>query len=91
MPLKNWHIRASQHPLNITPSTQGENLRIERANSKWCNVLLSILIKKESVNDRLISEKKAAILQAERTRISDTLFDHSVTESQQNQGLKGTQ
>jgi hypothetical protein len=52
---------------------------------------LLIPIKKAFVNDRLIREKKALILQAEMERIAGTLFDHPVTEGQQRQGLKGSQ
>jgi hypothetical protein len=52
---------------------------------------LLILIKKAFVNDHLRGEKKAAIFRAKIVRISDTLFDHSVMEAQQSQGLNGTQ
>jgi len=40
------------------------------------------MIKKENVNDRHIREKKALILQANARLISDTLFDHPLTEAQ---------
>jgi hypothetical protein len=40
------------------------------------------MITKAFVNDHLRSEKKAAIFRAEIEQISDTLFDHSVTEAE---------
>jgi len=39
------------------------------------------MITKALVNDHLRDEKKAAIFHAKTERISDTLFDHSVTEA----------
>ena len=44
-----------------------------------------------SRSNQLIHEKEALILQAEIALIADTLFDHSVTEAQENQGVKDTQ
>jgi hypothetical protein len=45
-------------------------------------VLLVLTIKKALVNDRLMREKKALMLQAEMEQISSTLFDRSALESQ---------
>jgi len=41
---------------------------------------LLIPITKAFLNDQRFRKKKAVILQAEMERLSDTLFDHSITE-----------
>ena len=51
-------------------------------NGKKHKGLLVLLIKKESVNDQHIREKKPLISWAETEPITDTLFDHLLTKPQ---------